>query len=309
MTNFINLLAWIMVIVGVSIILKLTPEIVADDVIEMIRPKESLRLRKIEAKRGGKYGRAYKFLIQLRTKLEATGKGHIFPIILCGSILLFIVGILVSYMMDNGFIAPAISIFLAIIPYVYIYNTLSKFDKHMKKELETSLSVITSSYIRNNDLLLAIRENLEYIKYPIDNVFKTFLHEATFVYSDTKKALYNLSNRIDDEIFVEWCDTMIQCQEDHTMKDTLNIVIDKYGEMREINEELKTIVASARMEYMTMAGLLIGSVPGIYLINKEWFNTLMNTQAGKIVLGIDAAILLITFVLMLKNTRTIKYKK
>ena len=58
-----------------------------------------------------------------------------------------------------------------------------------------------------------------------------------------------------------------------------------------------------------MAGLLIGSVPGIYLINKEWFNTLMNTQAGKIVLGIDAAILLVTFVLMLKNTRTIKYKK
>ena len=140
-------------------------------------------------------------------------------------------------------------------------------------------------------------------------MFCAFEGDATAVSSNIKRALFNLREKVDDEIFREWCDTVIQCQDDRTLKDTLLSVVAKLTDVRIVNSELKTMLASVRNEYWMMVALVVGNIPLLYLLNKDWFNTLMFSTPGKAVLGICGAVILITALFMLKFTKPIQYKR
>ena len=131
---------------------------------------------------------------------------------------------------------------LALIPFFYTSSTLSYYEKHTKEELETTLSIVTTSYVRNDDIVSAVRENLKYIKPPLRDVFMAFEGEATAISSNVKHALYSLRDKVDDEIFREWCDALIQCQDDRTLKDTLLPIVGKLTDVRIVNNELKTLL-------------------------------------------------------------------
>ena len=47
----------------------------------------------------------------------------------------------------------------------------------------------------------------------------------------------------------------------------------------------------------------------LYCINKEWYNALMNTVFGKLVLGITGIVILVTWLRMNKQTKPIEYKE
>lgn len=75
-----------------------------------------------------------------------------------------------------------------------------------------------------------------------------------------------------------------------------------------MNSELSTLMASARMEYYTIVGLVIGNIPLLYVLNKDWFHTLVFETPGKIVLGICGAVIFVTYLFMLKFTKPVTYK-
>ena len=58
-----------------------------------------------------------------------------------------------------------------------------------------------------------------------------------------------------------------------------------------------------------MVLLVLGNIPLLYLLNKDWFETLLFTTSGKAVLGFSGAVMLVTFLLMLKFTKPIAYKR
>ena len=286
-----------------------TPETVAGDLIAIITPKDSLK-NKVRAIRGNKKKRSlYKNLIKIKTALAVTGKSKQFSIACILSLVGFASGILLSIIIDNLFLSPFFSAAFAILPFFYITNTLSYYDKHTKEELETTLSIITTSYMRNDDILLSVRENISYIKPPLREVFLAFKGDATAISSNIKLALYNLKEKIDNEIFREWCDTLIQCQDDRTLKDTLQPIVAKLTDVRIVNNELKTMLSAARNEYWMMVALVVGNIPLLYVLNKDWFHTLLFTTAGKIILGICGIVILITTLFMTKYTKPIQYKR
>ena len=51
------------------------------------------------------------------------------------------------------------------------------------------------------------------------------------------------------------------------------------------------------------------SVPLLYVLNKDWYDALMFTLPGKIVLAVCGVVILITAVLMMKYTRPVEYKR
>ena len=71
---------------------------------------------------------------------------------------------------------------------------------------------------------------------------------------------------------------------------------------------LSTLMASARMEYYTMVGLVVGNIPLLYILNKDWFHTLVFETPGKIVLGVCGAVIFVTYLFMLKFTKPATYK-
>lgn len=305
----LSIISSLLLVVGIGILFRLTPERVTTDLLSVITPHDTLREQSRSLRENKKRHSIYEKLMKIKTALTVTGKAKQFSLICFLSVVLFIVGALLAVAINNLFLLPTISIALALVPFIYTTNILSLYERTTKEELETTLSIISTSYIRNDDIVYAVQENIEYIKPPIKEVFKSFETEATLVSSDIKKALHHLKRKIDDEIFREWCDALIQCQDDRTLKDTLLPIVSKLTDVRVINNELKTMLQSAKNEYWMMVLLLISNIPILYMLNKDWFNTLVYETSGKAVLGICGVVILVTALFMIKFTKPVEYKR
>ena len=304
-----SIISSLLLVIGIGILFGLTPERVTTDLLSVITPHDTLREQSRSLRENKKRHSIYEKLMKIKTALTVTGKAKQFSLICFLSVVLFVIGILLSVAIKNLFLLPTISIALALVPFIYTTNILSLYERTTKEELETTLSIISTSYIRNDDIVYAVQENIEYIKPPIKEVFKLFETEATLVSSDIKKALHHLKRKIDDEIFREWCDALIQCQDDRTLKETLLPIVSKLTDVRVINNELKTMLQSAKNEYWMMVLLLISNIPILYMLNKDWFNTLVYETSGKAVLGICGVVILVTALFMIKFTKPVEYKR
>ena len=306
---FIQIIISVLLIIGIACLFGLTPERITDDIMAILKPNDSLRDRARNLRGNKKKRSLYKTLLHFKTALVATGKSGQFVLVCCASVILFAVGIILSLLVNNVFLMPALSVAFALVPFFYTASMLSAYDKHTKEELETTLSIITTSYVRSDDILTAVNENLQYIRPPLNEVFRSFVGDATAVSSNTKLALSRLKEKVDDEIFEEWVETLIQCQDDRTLKDTLQPIVAKLTDVRVVNNELKTMLASARSEYWVMVALVVGNIPLLYVLNKSWYETLMYSTPGKIVLGICGVVILVTALFMMKFTKPISYKR
>ena len=304
-----SVISSVLMILAIIFLMKLTPEQVSDDLMNLITPNDSLRDKARNLRGNKKRHPLYKKLIRIKTALSVTGKSKQFTFVCCAALVLFAGGAILSILIDNLFLLPVLSVAFALLPFFYTANTLSYYEKHTKEELETTLSIITTSYIRSDDILSAVRENIVYIRPPLREVFQAFLGDVSAVSSNTKRALLLLRDKIDDEIFREWCDVLIQCQDDRVLKDTLQPVVAKLTDVRIVNSELQTMLASARNEYWMMVVLVAGNIPLLYLLNREWFNTLLFQTPGKVVLGICGAVILITALFMQRFTKPIEYRR
>ena len=307
--TFVYLICFLLLAVGAVLLLKLTPERITGDLMRFVSPKQTLR-DKVLTRKGKKKSR--KITVELRRikdALEQTGKGNQFAVACAASLLLMIVGCVIAIMIDNPFLVPVFAIAFAMIPFIYAKRTVAYYDNHIKEELETALSIITTSYVRTDDIVSAVKENIQYLKPPVKDIFAGFVAENMMISSDVKQSIRHLKEKVNNSIFAEWCETLIACQDDRTLKDTLMPIVTKLTDVRIVNNEIKGMLSSARIEYYMMAGMVVGNIPLLYFLNKDWFNALMFTTLGKLVLAICGLVIIVTAVLMLRFTKQIEYRK
>jgi len=305
----VSVISSILLVIGIALAMGLTTEQVTDDFLHIIKPNDSLRQKAKNLRGAKKKNGLYFKIMSIKNALEATGKSKQFSVVCCAALILFGVGIIISLAINNVFLMPVLSVAFALLPFIYITNTLSFYEKTTKEGLETNLSSITTSYMRTDDIVTAVRENVSELRTPIKEMFEAFLVETSVINPNVKRALYNLKSKVDNEIFAEWCETLIQCQDDRTLKDTLPAIVAKFADVRKVNNDLKGILMEARNEYLVMVALVVGNVPLLYLLNKDWFKTLIYTVPGKACCGFCGIVILITALLMLKYTKPVEYKK
>lgn len=307
--TFVYLICFLLLAVGAVLLLKLTPERITGDLMRFVSPKQTLR-DKVLTRKGKKKSR--KITVELRRikdALEQTGKGNQFAVACAASLLLMIVGCVIAIMIDNPFLVPVFAIAFAMIPFIYAKRTVAYYDNHVKEELETGLSIITTSYVRTDDIVSAVKENIQYLKPPVKDIFAGFVAENMMISSDVKQSIRHLKEKVNNSIFAEWCETLVACQDDRTLKDTLMPIVTKLTDVRIVNNEIKGMLSSARIEYYMMTGMVVGNIPLLYFLNKDWFNALMFTTLGKLVLAICGLVIIVTAVLMLRFTKQIEYRK
>ena len=78
---------------------------------------------------------------------------------------------------------------------------------------------------------------------------------------------------------------------------------------RQVNNELRTMLTEPKKEYWMMVAMVVGNVPLLYMINKDWFGTLMYTTLGKVILAICGIAIFVTALFMLKFTKPLEYKR
>ena len=241
--------------------------------------------------------------------LRLTNRTHMFGILCACSLGLAAAGICISAAIGNLFLAPVLAIGLMFVPFWYVKTTATNYKKAISSELETALSIITTAYLRNEDIITSIEENVHYLNAPVKSVFENFISRIKLSNPDLTAAILDMKQHIDNEVFHEWCDSLILCQNDRSLKSTLTPIVNKLSDMRVVNADLEYMVTGPRKEFITMALLVIGNIPLLYMLNKAWYNSLMNTIPGQIILAVSAVGIFVAAAIVIKLTKPIEYKR
>ena len=240
--------------------------------------------------------------------LKTTDREELFPLLCTASLLLFAAGAAIAVMIGNVFLVPVLACGFLFLPFWYIRLTASHFKKDVSSELETALSIITTAYLRSEDILTSVEENLEYLNPPVKTVFADFVSRIRIIDPDLEAALEELKGKIENDVFMEWVDALKACLYDRSLKTTLTPIVAKLSDMRIVNAELEYLVFEPRKEFITMVVLAVGNIPLLYFLNQSWYDTLMHTIPGQIMLAVTGAIIFVSTACVIKLTKPIEYR-
>ena len=139
-------------------------------------------------------------------------------------------------------------------------------------------------------------------------MFLFFLSQTKLITSNTKLAIENLKPKIKNEVFEEWCDALIACQDNKNLKTTLVPIVVKLSDTRIVSAELENMLFEPMKEFITMVILLIANIPLIRLLNKEWYEILINTPGGHGIIALCVLVIFISLGAVVRLTRPIEYK-
>ncbi|WP_294852412.1 type II secretion system F family protein [uncultured Oscillibacter sp.] len=306
----ILLIACVGMITGAFFVFRISPMDFTQSVFKRLTdgPK-SIRDNINETTRRKNPGLLRRTLLETQAVLKVTGKEQQFPSVCALSLLLFAIGTGIAIVMGNIFLVPVLAIGLTFVPFWYVRFTEGHFKKDIAAELETALSIITTAYLRSEDLQTSVEENINYLNPPVRGVFHSFLTRIKHIDPNVDAAIAELRGTIDNEVFREWCDALAACQYDRSLKTTLTPIVAKLSDMRIINGELENLVIGPRKEFISMAALVVLNIPLLYFLNKDWFATLVHTLPGQAVLALCAAAIFISFAFVIKLTQPIEYKR
>lgn len=306
----LQLMACIGMIAGFFILLRISPMEFTEGVFRRLtsRPKsirdeineETLRKKKSFLRRE---------IAETQSILRMTGREAKFPAICALSLLAFVAGASAAVMLGNFFLVPVLAVGMMFVPFWFIRLTAGYYKKNIAAELETALSIVTTAYLRNEDIQTAVEENLEYLNPPVRSVFADFLARIRLVSPDVDAALQEMSTKIDNAVFREWVAALITCRHDRGLKTVLTPIVAKLSDMRIVNGELENMVFEPRKEFIIMQVLVVGNIPLMYFLNKSWFDTLMHTAMGQIILAVCAVLLFISTAAVIKLTQPIEYRR
>lgn len=306
----ILLIACIGMITGFFILFGISPMEFTENIFKKLLSKpRSIKDEINETTKRKKVSFLRREIVEVQEILKVTGREKRFPMLCAFSLLLFAMGGSIAIMLGNFFLVPVMAIGFMFLPFWYVRLTQSYFKRDIAAELETALSIITTAYLRNEDILTAVEENMNYLNPPVLSVFKGFASRIKLINPDVIGALQAMKEQIDNAVFREWCDALIACQLDRSLKTTLTPIVSKLSDMRVVNGELENMVFEPRKEFITMVILVIGNIPLLYFLNKDWYHTLMHSALGQIILSICAMAIFISTAFVIKLTRPIEYRR
>jgi len=306
----ILLIACIGMITGLFILFGISPMEFTENIFKkLISKPKSIKDEINETTKRKKVSFLRREIMEVQEILKVTGREKRFPMLCAFSLLLFAMGGAIAIMLGNFFLIPVMAIGFMFLPFWYIRLTQSYFKRDIAAELETALSIITTAYLRNEDILTAVEENMNYLNPPVLSVFKGFVSRIKLINPDIIGALQAMKEQIDNAVFREWCDALMACQLDRSLKTTLTPIVSKLSDMRVVNGELENMVFEPRKEFITMVILVIGNIPLLYFLNKDWYHTLMHSALGQIILSICAMAIFISTAFVIKLTQPIEYRR
>lgn len=227
--------------------------------------------------------------------LEETGQGEKYKHVKIVSVILAIVGAIIGFAFKNLWLVPVLIFSFASIPFIYVKNLSSKYRRKIGEDLETGLSLITTSYLRNTNIVDAVKENINDLPKIIRPVFEEFIYENEYITPNLNTALNNMKFKINNPIFHEWINALIQCSYNRDVRQILEPIIEKFAILRTVQSDLDVAIAQSKIEAVLMSVITIGLIPLLKLFNEDWFSILVDTTQGK--LSVLATFLIVAFCL------------
>lgn len=238
---------------------------------------------------------------------ERTGQRERYRKTLQVSLAASVAGFALGLWLRNPFLAIVLAVGFYFLPLWWTQFALYRYDQAINEELETALSLITTSYTRNSDILTAVSENLDHINEPVKSVFISFCNNLRYVDPNAPAQIERMKGALDNPIWRQWCDSLILCQADHTLRDTLTPIVNKFSDLKAQQEENATKMMLPFRRAVGMIGLTLGVIPIFYIFNRDWYVNLVSTTLGQISLVITAIVVLTTINAAIKLSKPIQY--
>lgn len=238
-------LAFVCIVIAILRIFKLDTSAVADAISTVQNRKQSLK-KQATTKKPNKL---IDFAKNIVTALDTMGQiGSLYMLILL-SFLLIVVGSFAGITFGNVWLSITFGIMLALIPFIYVRMQYIEYKSLLLDEMETGLSVITSSIERLDNIHSAFLENIRYINKPLRTVFEQFLyaldHSIPF---DT--AADRMKSKVNHSVFTDWCDTLKLVSRDRNMKTSLRPIVNRITDIKVATGEARNILKESNSEFV-----------------------------------------------------------
>ncbi|MBQ3792218.1 MAG: hypothetical protein II797_03845, partial [Clostridia bacterium] len=129
------------------------------------------------------------------------------------------------------FLSLILPFFGYVVPLLFFSLFLKRRQERLLSDLEISLSLITSSYLRENLFSRAVKENLPFLPMTIRRPMEAYLKDEE-TSSGERGPVLRLRSAFPDETMEVWCDAVLQSFEDRSMKSALLTVLSSVSARR-----------------------------------------------------------------------------
>ena len=289
------LICALFVTAGLFILMDVRPRDVTD---ELKKPfeREVNRKKRIRFITGKKPSAVQRMMEEAVTMLDASGMGEQVSTYRNMAILMAVAGFLFGMVIDNILVSIVLGVGLAMTPLTIIRMRTADYKRMVNEKLEMAMSSVTNSYVATGNLLTAVENVLPMLPAPVNTIFQRFVADMQYVDGNAIRAIQHMREASDNWYWTEWCNALIQCQDDVSLNRTLSGIVERLSESRQIQLEVDTTLRKHMSDYVVTVLLVLGSIPLMGFMIPDWYSMLMDTFPGKITLAVVLATVLITSV-------------
>jgi tight adherence protein B len=216
-----------------------------------------------------------------------------------------IIGVVFGLMLNNVILSIILAIGMGFLPFWYLELKKANYENHLNEQIEIVLGVITNSYMTFDDITTAIKNNIEQIEMPMQAVFQDFITSKTFIDNSNVKNIRRMKEKVNNGFFKEWCDILILCQDDRQHKQSLPPIVKKMADVRQISEELSTIMYAIYKDHISVTIVVLVNIPLMQFLNKEWYVLLTKTLIGQIIVALTFVVVFFATYYVIKVNKAI----
>lgn len=239
--------------------------------------------------------------------LDETGRSAEFAKVCFQCVLFTAVGALIGLVLKSVLATIILGIMFFMIPLWRLKLYRNKYKKYITAQLESTTSLITVSYIRSNNFIQAVEENMTQIAPIVRPKFQAFLDECK-INASVKNCVRNLRDSINNSLFHEWCEIVLKTLDNSEMKESLLPICEKYTNVKIVQDEIDAEVMGSLIEYIIMMLFMLLCYPLVYVLNKDWF-AYYSTLPGKLCVAYTLVVLLISIVKIIGVMQPVEYDR
>lgn len=242
-----------------------------------------------------------------KNMLQATGQTGKFNFVIALALVLIAVGAVVAIMIGNVYLVPVFGIACGVVPFIYLKFQFIAYNKLVIEELATAMSSVTTSYERSENILQAFKENIEDTREPIRSIFTGFVNEIENVNPNYETAIEHMKGRIDNSVWVEWCEALKRCSRNRGIKYVLSPIVTKLSKINVVTGELQNILMDSIKDFwlLIVAALALLYV-GVYVLPSGLMIDIPENLSN-ILIALNFAVALIVSIKATLITKEIKF--
>lgn len=250
------------------------------------------------------------FILKVESLLKRLGKSKSYLVKLL--IICFFVGSAVGYIcFRGGLLAVATGFCFTPLTYLYLMFRTQELTRQEIAELENTMSIITNSYLSNNNIVKSVELYLEeknrYVEASLKKItaFDEFVSDALLINPNIERGLDRLATKINNHYFDQWVKNLRLCLQNKDMKFSLRPVIDAMADEKIMQVESDSQMIATWRNYILTVGVMFAIIPALRIAQEAWYLTLTQTTIGKGFILLMMIIALLTAIYVMKINKPI----